>query len=122
MSANVSRWWRVTNVYGENLVYSGPMYQSMNADATKITIDFTQVNGGLTIGLSPFPDPNASQGVQPKDKLAGFSIAGADKKWVEADAQINGDKVVVSSPQVAQSRGGALRLGFRPLRWRMQSL
>ena len=97
-------------VYGENLVSSGPMYQSMSADATKITIAFTQVNGGLTIGLSPFPDPNASQGVQPKDKLAGFSIAGADKKWVEADAQINGDKVVVSSPQVPSP--AAVRYGW----------
>jgi sialate O-acetylesterase len=42
-------------------------------------------------------------GLQAKDgaALKGFAIAGADKKFVWADAQIAGDTVVVSSPQVA---------------------
>jgi sialate O-acetylesterase len=31
----------------------------------------------------------------------GFYIAGADKKWVEADAVIDKDTVVVSSPSVS---------------------
>ena len=33
--------------------------------------------------------------------LKGFAIAGADKKWVWADARIVGDTVVVRSDQVA---------------------
>ena len=36
------------------------------------------------------------------DKLQGFMIAGADKKFVWADAAIEGDSVVVSSAQVAK--------------------
>ena len=38
----------------------------------------------------------------PTDKLLGFFIAGADKNWVPAEAKIDGDTVLVSSPQVAQ--------------------
>jgi sialate O-acetylesterase len=36
----------------------------------------------------------------PKDKLIGFFVAGDDRKWAVADASIDGDSVVVSSPQV----------------------
>jgi sialate O-acetylesterase len=36
------------------------------------------------------------------EKLVGFSIAGEDRRFVWADAQIDGDSVVVSSPKVAQ--------------------
>jgi sialate O-acetylesterase len=88
------------NVYGEKIAYSGPMFQTAKTVGNQMTISFTQVNSGLTIGTSPFPDPKGSHALQPTDKLAGFIIAGADKKWVEADAQIQGDTVVVSSPQV----------------------
>ena len=98
------------DVYGEKIVASGPSYQSMQKDGNKITINFTQVNGGLTIGQSPFPDPIGSYAFQPKDKLAGFAIAGADKKWVEADAHIDGATVVVSSAQVADPM--AVRYGW----------
>jgi sialate O-acetylesterase len=89
------------DVYGEKIVDSGPIYQSMTKDGNKITIKFDQVNGGLTIGQSPSPETIGSRAFQPTDKLIGFAIAGADKQWVEADAQIVGTTVVVSSPQVS---------------------
>jgi sialate O-acetylesterase len=88
-------------VYGEDIVYSGPMFQSLKKEGNHITIGFTQVNGGLTVGTSPFPDPKGSFALQPKDKLGGFMIAGSDKNWVEADAKIEGDTIVVSSPGVS---------------------
>ena len=34
------------------------------------------------------------------DKLQGFAIAGEDQKFVWADAKIDGDRVIVSSPEV----------------------
>ena len=37
-----------------------------------------------------------------KDRLTGFFVAGADRNWVAADARIDGNTVLVSSPQVAQ--------------------
>lgn len=36
----------------------------------------------------------------PADRLTGFFIAGSDRKWAAADALIDGDGVVVSSPAV----------------------
>ena len=34
------------------------------------------------------------------ERLTGFAIAGEDKKFVWADAQIDGNSIVVSSPEV----------------------
>ena len=38
------------------------------------------------------------------DKLEGFALAGADRKWVWADAKIDGDDVLVSSPLVREPK------------------
>ncbi len=90
--------------YGENLVYSGPIYQSMKVEGNSIWISFTQIDGGLIIGQTPYQPPTAFNKPLtplPTDKLVGFTIAGDDKKFVPADAKIDGDTVVVSSPDVA---------------------
>ena len=47
---------------------------------------------------------------RPSDPLTGFAIAGADRKYVNADAVIQGDTVVVSSPAVPQPT--AVRYGW----------
>jgi sialate O-acetylesterase len=74
--------------YGKDIVYSGPMYNSMQIDGDKIVIDFDHTGSGLLI----------------KDKygyLKSFAIAGADRKFVWAKAWvIPGNKVVVSSDAV----------------------
>jgi sialate O-acetylesterase len=72
--------------YGENIVYSGPLYQSATIDGNKIIISFTNTGSGLTI----------SDG----DDTAIFAIAGADKKFVWAKAKIDGDKIIVSNEEV----------------------
>ena len=84
--------------YGETLVYSGPLYAAMTTKTNEIHLTFTQEGSGLTIGKAPW----APQGVQPlpTDKLVGFTIAGEDKNFVPADARIEGNAVIVSSPQV----------------------
>ncbi len=73
--------------YHEDLVYSGPTYQSATTDGNKIVISFTNIGGGLITNDG--------------EDLGEFSIAGADKKFVWATAKIDGDKVVVSSNEVA---------------------
>ena len=85
--------------YGENLVYSGPIYDAMKADKSAIRITFTQLGSGLIIGQAPW----VPAGLQPlpTDKLLGFTIAGDDKKFVPADARIEGNAVIVSSPDVS---------------------
>ncbi len=73
-------------VFGENIVYSGPLYQSSTVDGNKIVISFTNTGTGLI----------ACDG----EELSEFAIAGDDKKFVWAKAKIEGDKVIVWSDQV----------------------
>ena len=74
--------------YGKDVDYLGPMYKSMAVKGNEIAIKFSGTDDGLV-----------AKGGEP---LKGFAIAGADKKFVWADAKIKGGKVVVSSPQVAK--------------------
>ena len=85
--------------YGQNLVYSGPLYDSMKIEGNKIRISFTEVGGGLQLGTPPWT-PDGSAPPAPTE-LTGFAIAGADQKWVWAKALIDGNTVVVSSDDVA---------------------
>ena len=76
------------NVYKKDIVFSGPMYQSMRTDGNKIIVSFTQTGSGLMV----------------KDKygyLKGFEVAGADKQFHYAKAFIDGDKVVVYNDSVS---------------------
>jgi sialate O-acetylesterase len=73
-------------VYGQKVEFSGPLYASHEVDGNKVRIHYKHVGHGLAVRHS--------------DKLQGFLIAGADKKFVWADAVIEGDSVIVSSPAV----------------------
>lgn len=84
--------------YGKTLVYSGPVYKAMKTNDGAISLTFTHEGGGLVIGHAPWASSDASP--QPADHLAGFTIAGADKNFVPADAKIDGASVIVSSAQV----------------------
>ena len=72
--------------YNEDIVYSGPAYQSQKIEGNKIIISFTNVGSGLTTNDDEPP--------------AEFAIAGDDKKFFWADAVIDGDKIIVSSDDV----------------------
>lgn len=72
--------------YGENVVHSGPIYQSMKIIGKKAVLSFTNTGSGL---------------LAKGDKdLKSFAIAGEDGKFVWAKAIIEGDKVVVWNDQV----------------------
>jgi len=86
--------------YGQNLVYSGPIYDSFKVEGSSIRVNFTQIGSGLAIGRPPWIDPAAPP--WPMDKMTGFEVAGTDGNYVPADARIDGNSVVVSSPQVTQ--------------------
>jgi len=82
-------------VYGEKVVSSGPVYQSIKIDGNKAIITFSEVNKGLVIGnFSP------DRVVADTQELKGFAIAGADGNYVWAKAVIDGNTVIVSSDQV----------------------
>jgi len=77
--------WALGTTYGKKIVYSGPLYESMEIRGDEAHIRFTQVGDGLD-----------SRG----ETLKGFAIAGEDRKFHWADARIEGDEVVVASPEV----------------------
>jgi len=85
-------------VYGEKVVASGPLYRDFKIEGGTVRVRFTETGTGLVIGQQPWCAPGVKP--FPKDKLVGFYLAGENKKWVEAEAKIDGDSVVVSSPQV----------------------
>lgn len=96
-------------VYGENVVACGPLYQGFKIEPDgKVRVRFTGTGSGLTPGEQPWCAPGVKP--FPKDKLIGFFLAGEDRKWVEANASIEGDGVIVSSPEVPHP--AALRYGW----------
>ncbi len=78
--------WALANVYGKDVVYSGPMYKSMEKNGNQIILHFDQMGTGLMSGGG--------------EQLKGFAIAGSNQKFVWADASIVDDRVIVSSPDV----------------------
>lgn len=76
----------LAKTYGQKLVASGPEFREAKTEGNAIRLSFDHVGGGL-----------AAKG----GALKGFSIAGEDKKFVWADAKIDGVSIVVSSPQVS---------------------
>jgi sialate O-acetylesterase len=77
----------LANVYGRKMEFSGPVYESMKIQGGTIRVKFSHLGGGLV-----------AKGGGP---LKWFEVAGADKKFVPAEAKIDGKTVVVSSPDVA---------------------
>lgn len=73
--------------YGDNeIVYSGPIYKSMNIEGNKVTLSFDHVGSGLI--------------AKGTEKLKYFSIAGTDSNFVWADAKIEEDKVIVWNDEI----------------------
>ncbi len=73
--------------YGEKIAYQGPTFKSAERLAGALKLHFDSIDGGLVVKGG---------------KLEEFSIAGKDRKWYWADARIEGDAIVVSSPMVPE--------------------
>jgi sialate O-acetylesterase len=69
----------------------------MEIDGNKIRISFDRVGSGLMVGEKRGLEPTREVG---GGKLARFAIAGEDRQWHWADAQIDDISVVVSSDKV----------------------
>jgi sialate O-acetylesterase len=86
--------------YGQDVIYSGPIYESMAVTGDKIRLRFKHVYGGLTGKTSP--------------ALAGFEIAGEDRKFVAAEAKVEGDTVVARSEKVPHPVAVRYAWGMNP--------
>lgn len=75
----------LANYYGKKIHFSGPTLQSVERLPDAIRLHFSHTDGGLVVKGG---------------KLGEFTIAGDDRKWAWANARIEGDTIVVSSPSV----------------------
>lgn len=81
--------WALANEYGVDIAYQSPRFESMSVEEGKAILSFKHVH----------------QGWRPFDvqKPIGFAIAGEDKKFVWADAEILEDnRIAVSSDKVSE--------------------
>ncbi len=75
----------LANVYGRKIEYSGPVLESMTVDADTVRLKFSHIGNGLRAKNGP---------------LKWFEMAGGDRRFVQAEARIDGDAVVLTSPEV----------------------
>ena len=83
--------------YGKDVVSSGPTFKELKIDGDKVLLSFDNLGSGFYV----------------KDKygyINGFTIAGEDKKFYWAKAEIEGDKIVLSCAEV--SSPVAVRYGW----------
>ncbi len=73
--------------YVKRVPAEGPTFSSLQVKGSEARLSFGHLSGGLVVKGG---------------SLLGFTIAGADGKWFNAEARVEKDRVVVSSPQVAQ--------------------
>jgi len=81
--------WALATVYEQKgVAASGPLPEGSKVAGDKVIVTFSHTDGGLV--------------AQGGGELKGFAIAGADMKWVWGNAKIEGNTVVVSSPDIKQ--------------------
>ena len=81
--------WALAKTYDrEDVTHSGPLYKSMIVEGNTIRLTFDAVGSGLM--------------ARDEKPLTWFEIAGEDKQFVEAQATIDGDTIIVSSEAVAK--------------------
>lgn len=78
----------LAKAYGRDVEFSGPTYKTFEVTEGRVVITFDHVGSGL-VGR------DSGDGI-----LRGFAVAGADREFVWADAQIEGDSVVVWSDRI----------------------
>ncbi len=80
--------WALGEVYQKPVAAtSGPLPAGHEVRGAEIVMSFSHGHGGLQAG---------------DGAVQGFEIAGEDRQWQPAAARIDGDKVILSSPQVAK--------------------
>ena len=82
--------------YGMNIPYSGPVFKDYVTSGSEIRVRFDCADGGLVA----MDGTNSAPATSAAETLRGFWIAGGDRVFHKADARIEGETVVVTSPDV----------------------
>jgi len=80
--------WALAKDYGKDIVYSGPMFRSATVEGKAIRVAFDHLGGGLV-----------SRDGAP---LTWFEVIGKEGEWLKAEGKIDGETILVSSPDVPQ--------------------
>ena len=84
--------WALAKDYGRaDTVFSGPIFKNALIEGSQVRIQFDHTGGGLK--------------TRDGGELKHFQIVGEDKKWVWAQAKIENNEVLVSSPEVPNPVG-----------------
>ncbi len=102
--------WALAHEYQKKITFSGPTYASHQREGNRMRVRFDHIDEGLTAAELPTTYVVRSLTGEsaplvrnsPGSALEGFAICGEDKKWVWANAEIEGDSVVVWSEAVPQ--------------------
>jgi sialate O-acetylesterase len=88
---------------------SGPSYKTHRIDGARVIVTFDGVGDGLMVGTW-----GTGKGVAPAPAaaLAGFQLAGNNAQWHDAQAEIQGQAVVVTCDEVPQPK--AIRYAWAP--------
>ncbi|MFP6871907.1 MAG: sialate O-acetylesterase [Verrucomicrobiales bacterium] len=73
-------------VYGKNIIASGPRFIKKSLQGNRIVLEFDSIGSGMMTARS--------------GRLDAFAVAGKDRKWHWARAEITGNTVVLTAAQV----------------------
>lgn len=98
----------LAKTYGQDIVYSGPVYDSMTVEGSKVRVRFKHTEKGLV--AKPVPETYKPISTEektlplvrnsPRGAVEGFAVCGVDRQWKWAAANLDGDTVVVESDEV----------------------
>ena len=76
-------------IFGKAVEHLGPVFQLATIEGNTVRVHYDHLGGGLVVR---------------GDKLEGFALAGANRRYVWAEAKIDGHDVLVSSPLVREPK------------------
>lgn len=80
--------WALAKQYGRDVACSGPVFKSLSQEDGRLVLEFDYAEGGLS----------TSDG----EPVKAFEVAGSDKVFRPAAAEIKGSRIEVHSPDVAE--------------------
>ena len=96
----------LARTYGRKTEYAGPTYRAMKVEGDAVRVSFDHAKGMWTgkPGVASIRMPD----------LVGFAVAGEDRKWRWATARIEGETVIVRSPDVPRPVAVRYAWGHNP--------
>ena len=79
-------WVALAKTYGQNIPHSGPVFEKAAFEGNLVKLSFRH-SGKLT---------------RKTDQPTGFEVAGEDRRFFPAEASLENDRLIVSSPEVAK--------------------